>query len=1312
MQGGRALRQLEARGAGRRCAALALWLVAGAALGRTPPLVADPTEGVWLGAGEVYVQLSRDKWSVFPAGATVNRLAADRGVLWVATDDGAIRVDPGSRGAVRFGIDEGLPSQAVTSVAADEQFVWFATNKGLARYRKLDRTWRVLTEQDGLPHRAVNDVLVVGRKVWVATRGGLALYDAEVDGVRGFKGLEGDDLLELFPMGEDVWCRSEQGLTRFRPRTQGVTRFLLADLGGAAELRAWAVDGERLWVGTDKGLWTVETSSDTTVAFPQQSSLQSASIRGLELLSDYLFITTDAEVVQFHKVNKSLRRFTETEGLVMRAGVVGTAMSGDVLAVLFLDGAATWVAQRDLFQSRPLEVTRADARTRFRLFGQGNAEVPFDAVAGAFKDERFATALGGFGFSHRFDQGRTLELSGKLDYGQVELPGIRDVAARLDYQGAKDDPLREVRAEDSYQYRAREPGLERALVLRGGQARVASQGDEPKVSTTVGGGLRRGAVVRDFLSNLRQPVVPLSRRYILPGSEKVWVDGELLTNGVDYTVIYPAGQLAFLDLERVDNLSVVQVEYEVDLQPRKGLGVLSLLDLLPADKEVGDWTRAGAARLVSEETGLYAQIDGAAPRYIDRGWVKSVFVTYQQGGRTMNVAIHDLGSDSNANALFQFDLPPAREAIDGRQDVVLDLGLATSFAVRAVLGSYYLEASIDEKSDAARQSIKLFALQILDRGTGAGANRPGESPEWLAAWRVAAAPVSGLETGLRFERLVGTGEGPKRDLLIAAGDARYERAVGVQGLFTGFAELAASMSPTQPLRDGYAALAKLRLSHPYLEGALEYRHQSETYTPLGSGDTRFGRLADEVRLQATAYPARWLPATAFFLRSSSYTPDGQPGIEQQALARVQLTREGLPTASLQLGHTLLQQGGATTGRIKGVGQVEYDFAQGILSFLKLKRFAVRGLYSYSQANDSGGLREDQVQLIRLEGRLAPTATESGWILWRHRMAQGRPDVTEPKGVESLRWEVQAGARSSFIPGLIPQLSYAAYYDDDRVTQATSQRTGSGIVAGALGLQPGRWWAPLTPLMVEPRLSLANDEKASGELRTGRTRTLRFDDRVIWSGTGKLEVELVQLYEVAYADEALAVRSRKLDLRNRVTWRPRATVPLTARLNYTRQELANDLGLLPGAPPFGAQQTFEGVLEWLHRWSPLFTHRLRGIYSLGDTRDVVQPASTGLGGALQRFTQHQVGPELELRLTRTTDSSNLFLFQRSRVLGQLGEGQGAVQGVAMAFSLGAVWALGDHLYLDGEVAWLQSVCFSTPCTPTRTLLPRALLTFDL
>ena len=1290
------------------CAALAC---AQAAWARNPPIVADPTEGVWLGVGELYVQAARDRWSVFSAGATVNRLATDRTVLWLATDDGAIRLDPGSRGITRFGIDEGLPSQAVTSVAVDEQFVWFATNKGLARWRKLDRTWRVFTDADGLPHRAVNDVLVVGRKVWIATRGGLALYDPEVDGLRAFPGVQGEDVAELFPMGEDVWCRTDQGLSRFRPRTRAFSNFSFQDMG-ATELRAWAVDGERLWLGTDAGLLTLETTSDTLVPFPQQSSLESASIRGLELLSDYLFITTDAEVVQFHKVNKSMRRFNEADGLTMRPGVVGTVMSGDVLTVVFADGAATWVARRDVFQVRPLEVTRAEARTRARLFGQANAEVPIDARTWTASDERFATALGGFGLSHTFEGQRALQLSGKLDYGQVELPGVREINARLDYQGAKDDPLREVRGEDAFLYRTREEGVERPLVMRGGAARVASPGEQPKVSTSLGGGLRRGAVVRDFLTSVRQPVVALSRRYILPGSERVTVDGELLTNGTDYTIIYPAGQLAFLDLERVDSLSVVQVEYEVDLQPRKGLGQLSLLDLLPADREVGDWTRSGAARLVSEETGLFAQIDGAAPRYIDRGWVKSVFVTYQQGGRTLNVAIHDLGTDANARALYEFDLPPAREQVDGRENVVLDLGLATSFAVRAVLGSYYVEASIDEKSDPARQSLKLFALQILDRSTGAGANRPGESPEWLVGWRVASSPAEGLETGVRFQKLTGTGDGPRRDLLTTSADARYERPVGEQGLFTGYAELAGAFHADDALRDGFAALGRLRLSHPWLEGTLEARHQSENFTPLGSGDTRFGKLADEVRLQATGYPVRWLPATGFFQRSMAYTADGQPGTEQHALARLQLTKAGLPTASVQLGHTLLESGGTTTGRVKAVGQLEYDFATGLLSFLKMKRFAVRGFYAYSQANDASGLREDNVQLVRLEGRLAPTATESGWVLFRHRMAKGRPDVTEELQLGTLHWEVMAGARSAIIPGLIPQLSYAAAYDDDRVTQPASVRSGSGIVAAALGIQPGRWWSALAPLMVEPRFSLANDEKAQGELKTGRTRTSRFDNRLIWSSGGKLDVELVELYEVVQADQDFAVRSRKLDLRNRFTFRPKATVPLTARLNYTRQELANDQTLLPGAPAFGAQQTFEGVLEWLHRWSPLFTSRLRGMYSGGETRDLVTTAATGQGGVLQRFVQHKVGPELELRLTRATDASNLFLVQRSGVFRQFGQGEGATQAVALAFSLGAVWALGDKLYLDAEVAWLQTVCLAAPCTDTRQLQPRALLTFDL
>ncbi|MBS1148998.1 MAG: hypothetical protein H6Q89_696 [Myxococcaceae bacterium] len=1292
---------------------------ASVAFARTPPIAPDPREGGWLGAGELYLHLTTDKWAVFNAGATVNKLAVDGQVVWLATDDGALRLDAESRGAQRLGMDDGLPSQAVTAVGVDEQFVWFATNKGLARFRKLDRTWRVFTDVDGLPHRAVNDVLRVGRQLWIATRGGLAMYDPDVDGLRGWsvaEGLVGENLAELFQVGEDVWCRTDAGLSRFRPRTRTFTNFSWADLG-ATELRAFVVDGERVWLGTDQGLLSLELTSDTLVPFSQQSLLESASIRGVELLSDYLFITTDAEVVQVHKTNRSMRRFTEADGLTRRQGAVGTLLSGGLFVMLFPDGAQVYDVQRELWAARPLLATQEESATRGRAFARLNAEVPIDARSWTLSEQRFATAEGGFGFSHRFANKRTLDASARLDYGQLELPGIRDVTARLEYQGNPTDVLREVRAEDKYLWRTREEGLERPLSLRGGGVRVASEGEEPTLQGQVSGGLRRGVSQRDFFTGAPRPVISLSHRYVLPGSERVWVDGELLTNGADYTVIYPAGQLAFLDLERVDPLSVIEVEYEADLVPRKGLGVLSLLDLLPADREVGDWTRAGDVRLVSEESGLYAQIDGAAPRYLDRGWVKSVFGEYRQGGRTIQVSIHDLGTEANARALYDFDLPPAREAVDGQPTLVIDLGLATAFAARAVLGSYYLELAIDEKSDAARQSLKLFAIQVLDRGTGAGANRPGESSEWLASARIAASPLRGTEFGARVVGVTGTAPGPAgeppRQLLTAVGDGRYEHSVGEAGLFTAYGELAGNHR-LDGLADGFGAMARLRLSHPWLEGTLLGRHDSPGFQAVGTANTRFGRLADEGRAQVTGYPLRWLPISGFFSRQSSITADGLGGTEQHALARVQLARERLPTVSLQLGHTLLEGGGGTTVRLKGMGQAEYDFAQGLLAFTGMKRFWVRALYSASGASTEEGVgpRADTVQLVRLEARIAPTATTSGWILFRHRKVHSQQAPDEPLLRANLQWELLSGARTAIIPGLVPQVSYSASFEDDRITQPAALRSAKGVVAGTLTLQPGAWFAALTPLVIEPRVSLAGDSRAEGELRTSQSRTLRFDNRAVWSGTYKINVELFELWEQTSGGPLDTASERRLELRNRVILRPNAVSSYTVRFDFARTETANDLALQPDAPVWGEQRGYEGAVEWLRRWSSVFTTRLRGVYGLADTRGLLLPNPLVQGAVLQSFLQHRVGGELELRFFALSDRARLFVVQRDRVFRLFGTGAGASEAVDYDASLGVVWALGEKLYVDAEVTWKQTVCLAPGCTAARTLQPRLMLTCDL
>ena len=241
----------------------------------------------------------------------------------------------------------------------------------------------------------------------------------------------------------------------------------------------------------------------------------------------------------------------------------------------------------------------------------------------------------------------------------------------------------------------------------------------------------------------------LSRKYIIAASERVYVDGVQLTNGTDYTIVYTAGQLSFLNPESIDDLSVIWVEYEADLMPVKDLGSLSLLDMLPADNEVGTWVQTGGVQLITDQAGLYHRIDGAAPKYIDRGWVSSAYVNYSQGSRTIQVAIHDMGTDANSEGIYNYSKPAAWQPINGLSNAVLDMGLSSSYAAYAYVNRFYLELNITEKDDASRTTIELFTNQIINRKTQAGSNMGNAFKQWMVAARAAASPVHGVEIGAR-----------------------------------------------------------------------------------------------------------------------------------------------------------------------------------------------------------------------------------------------------------------------------------------------------------------------------------------------------------------------------------------------------------------------------------------------------------------------------------------------------------------------------------------------------------------------------------
>ncbi len=131
---------------------------------------------------------------------------------------------------------------------------------------------------------------------------------------------------------------------------------------------------------------------------------------------------------------------------------------------------------------------------------------------------------------------------------------------------------------------------------------------------------------------------------------------------------------------------------------------------LPTSLEAG-WVRSGPVTVVDSDTELYTQIDGAAPKYIERGWRASAYANYRQAAWTLTVAVHDMGTPDFALAIFNFDLPVTR--VEFAPNAVADLSLPTAYRANAHDGLYYVEASIDERSDAALAALEQFVLAVL-----------------------------------------------------------------------------------------------------------------------------------------------------------------------------------------------------------------------------------------------------------------------------------------------------------------------------------------------------------------------------------------------------------------------------------------------------------------------------------------------------------------------------------------------------------------------------------------------------------------------
>jgi len=150
-----------------------------------------------------------------------------------------------------------------------------------------------------------------------------------------------------------------------------------------------------------------------------------------------------------------------------------------------------------------------------------------------------------------------------------------------------------------------------------------------------------------------------------------------------------------------------------------GPEIASVEDLIIKDNEISGWRRSGEGWVASSESDLYGRIDGAAPPYVQHGFVEAADQNYSgkvlQDTVTVGLRVFDQADTSNARALFgelsALMLTPETWQTDKFQNAKIE---RTQLAIRIVAwkSKYYVSLSITSNLNEALEVLKTFATNV------------------------------------------------------------------------------------------------------------------------------------------------------------------------------------------------------------------------------------------------------------------------------------------------------------------------------------------------------------------------------------------------------------------------------------------------------------------------------------------------------------------------------------------------------------------------------------------------------------------------
>jgi len=195
---------------------------------------------------------------------------------------------------------EGLSSEMVYAIAVQGDQIWFGIYGGGATlHDRAKKTWKAYTTK-GEPQEKVDDG----------------------DSIKWKNLLSYNHVSVILPDGDRIWFGTYfygfggGGISYYQTEKNPLWKPFNTNNGRAKKIVSMAVDGESVWVGSEKGVSLLDKKSEQWKGFySTQNGLSGNFINAILVEPDFVWMGTNGGLSRFHKGKKTWKTYSQKEGL-------------------------------------------------------------------------------------------------------------------------------------------------------------------------------------------------------------------------------------------------------------------------------------------------------------------------------------------------------------------------------------------------------------------------------------------------------------------------------------------------------------------------------------------------------------------------------------------------------------------------------------------------------------------------------------------------------------------------------------------------------------------------------------------------------------------------------------------------------------------------------------------------------------------------------------------------------------------------------------------------------------------------------------